>query len=121
MARMTRFAEVAAVRGAERHRRARGLAERCLEALGVLGYRAALIGSLATDRFRLHSDIDILVESRVDPAERAEVERVVAGIIRGAGIPYDLIFACDLTQEQWEAFEHDRVVASRLREARAEA
>ncbi|AWN36997.1 nucleotidyltransferase domain-containing protein [Methylobacterium radiodurans] len=80
-----------------------------------------MIGSLATGRFRLHSDIEILVESPVGPAERAEVERALASILRGTGIPYDLIFACDLTQEQREAFEHDRVIASRLREARTEA
>jgi predicted nucleotidyltransferase len=121
MAPTTRFAEIVAARGAERHRLAERLAARCLATIGALGHRAALIGSLATGRFRLHSDIDILVESPVDPIGRAEVERALAGILRGAGISYDLIFACDLTQEQREAFEHDRIIASRLREARPEA
>ncbi|WP_187275520.1 nucleotidyltransferase domain-containing protein [Methylobacterium sp. WL6] len=65
----------------------------------------SLIGSLATGRFRLHSDIDLLVRGPIDPAERAAVERAVAAVMRGTGIPNDLIYACDLTPSQLDAFE----------------
>jgi hypothetical protein len=45
------------------------------------------------------------VRGPIDPAERAAVERAVAAVMRGTGIPYDLIDACDLTPSQREAFE----------------
>lgn len=118
---MTRLTEIIAARTQERRHRAERCATRILDRLGALDLDAAVIGSLVTGRFGLHSDIDILVRSPVDPAGRAAVERTVAGILRGSGIPYDLVFACDLTPAQREAFEHDLVIASGLREARAEA
>ena len=99
------FERILAARAAERHRTARGLAARIVADVAAQGRRISLIGSLATGRFRLHSDIDLLVRDPIDPAGRAAVERTVAAVMRGTGIPYDLIYACDLTPSQRDAFE----------------
>lgn len=118
---MTLLTDIITARTKDRHQRAERCAARILDQLGALDIDASVIGSLATGRFGLHSDIDILIRSPVDPGGRAAVERTVAGILRGTSLPYDLIFASDLTPAQREVFEHDLVIASGLREARAEA
>lgn len=105
MTAQSRFERIVAARTADRHRTARDLAARIVSDLEAQGREVAVIGSLASGRFRLHSDIDLLVRSPVDPAGRAAVERAVAAVMRGTGIPYDLIFACDLTEPQRAAFE----------------
>lgn len=99
------FERILAARVADRHRTARGLAARIVSDVEAQGRAISLIGSLATGRFRLHSDIDLLVRGPIDPAERAAVERAVAAVMRGTGIPNDLIYACDLTPSQLDAFE----------------
>ena len=78
------------------------------------GVEVAMIGSLATGNFRAHSDIDLLVRTGVDSSWRARVERIVANRLRGTGIPYDLVFADDLTAERLREFEHDLVQTSSL-------
>ncbi|MER9072721.1 nucleotidyltransferase domain-containing protein [Mesorhizobium sp. M0904] len=60
----------------------------------------SVVGSLAKNRFRVHSDVDLLVHGRTDPARRAMVERLVADQLRGTNIPYDLIFASDVSSER---------------------
>ena len=105
MAAQSRFERIVAARTADRHRIARGLAERIVSDIEAQGREIVVFGSLATGRFRLHSDIDLLVRSPVDPAGRAAVERAVAAVMRGTGIPYDLIYACDLSEAQRDAFE----------------
>jgi predicted nucleotidyltransferase len=87
-------------------------ASRLLDALAQAGFDAVVIGSLATGRFRSHSDIDILIRGEVDPPGRAFVERTVADAMRGLRIPYDLIFACDLTRRQRDELEHNRLDTS---------
>jgi predicted nucleotidyltransferase len=111
----SRIDRLVAARTEARARTARGRATALLAGLKARGYDVAVIGSLAAGRFRLHSDIDLLVRNPVDGAGRAEVERAVAEALRASGIPYDLIFACDLTASQREAFEHDLVVSPGLR------
>lgn len=105
MTALSPFERIVAVRIADRHRTARSLAARIVSDVEAQGLAISIIGSLATDRFRLHSDIDLPVRSPIDPVERAAVERTVAAVMRGTGIPYDLIYACDLTPSQREAFE----------------
>jgi predicted nucleotidyltransferase len=90
-----------------------------LDVLAESGIDAVIIGSLATGRFRSHSDLDILVRGQLDPAARALVERTAASVMRDAGIPYDLIFGCDLTPRQRDELSHDHLDASGLRQARA--
>lgn len=80
----------------------------------------SVIGSLATGRFAVHSDIDLLVHGETTPQRRALVERIVAMRLRGTGIPYDLIFASDLPAERLEEFLDDSIPAPGLREARRE-
>ncbi|HXY58180.1 MAG TPA: nucleotidyltransferase domain-containing protein [Methylocystis sp.] len=88
-----------------------------MAALAAEGVDAAVIGSLAKGTFRAHSDIDILVRSPVDPALRLKVERIAANALRDAGIPYDLIYASDLTPAQLEEFENDLVETRDIRQA----
>jgi len=87
--------------------------------VGRHGVDMAVIGSLATGRFRSHSDVDLLVRSDIDSSRRAHVAREVSKVFRGTGIPYDLIFAFDLTTEQLKEFERDLVHAPGVREARS--
>lgn len=93
----------------ERRKTATACADRILRDAGDLGVRISLVGSLAHDRFRIHSDIDLLVHGPVDPARRATVERLVADALRGTGIPYDLIFEADIGPERVRELLHDDV------------
>lgn len=79
-----------------------------------------VIGSLAAGRFRIHSDIDLLVQGEMTPSRRALVERIVAGRLRGTDIPYDLIFAADLPAQRVQEFLDDSIPASGLRETLGE-
>jgi len=81
------------------------------------GVDARVIGSLARGDFRAHSDIDILVRTPVDPALHLKVERIAANALRDAGIPYDLIYASDLTPSELAEFGNDLVEAPGLRQA----
>jgi predicted nucleotidyltransferase len=85
---------------------ASGLAHRALAAVSDAGYEAKVIGSLATGTFMLHSDVDVLVRSRIDISDRIKIERIFASTFRSVGIPYDLIFKSDLTPADAEAFDH---------------
>jgi predicted nucleotidyltransferase len=78
-----------------------------LRALRSDGYDIVLIGSLARREFRSHSDVDLLVRGKLNTPARATVERAVAAAMRGSGIPYDLIYADDLTPERLKEFEND--------------
>ena len=73
------------------------------------GVDVVVVGSLATGKFRAHSDVDLLVRSDVDRSLRARIESIVAESLRGTGIPYDLIFAVDLKADRLKEFEHDLV------------
>ena len=73
------------------------------------GVDVVVVGSLATGKFRAHSDVDLLVRSDVDRSLRARIERIVAQSMRGTGIPYDLIFAVDLTADRLKELERDLV------------
>ncbi|WP_052763753.1 hypothetical protein [Microvirga massiliensis] len=110
-----------AERTSDRVRTARARVLRFLDAVRNEPFEICIIGSLATDRFALHSDVDLLVRRAIDTKARIRVEQLAAAAFRGSGIPYDLIFACDLTPARLQEFEHDLVEPSRLREAWAEA
>ena len=69
----------------------------------------SLIGSLASDDFAIHSDIDLLVHGSIDATRRAMVERLVAKRLRGTEIPYDLIFASDVSPDKVQELLHGRV------------
>lgn len=102
------------------HRRATAVArvDPLLRDLRSKGYDIMLIGSLARQEFRAHSDVDLLVRGEVDTPRRAKAERAVAAAMRGSGIPYDLIYAADLTPERLKKFERDLVQVPGLREVR---
>ncbi|MBS4018153.1 MAG: nucleotidyltransferase domain-containing protein [Dechloromonas sp.] len=93
----------------ERRRTAQACATKVLEAARENGYHVSLVGSLAKDRFRLHSDVDFLVHDEPAIGARSAVERLVAEQFRGTDIDYDLIFASDLTPERVRDMLHEDV------------
>jgi predicted nucleotidyltransferase len=89
----------------ERTEARRAIAADCarlaLQGLNRAGIDARVVGSLATGKFAAHSDVDFLVGSPVaTPDRRALVERIVADCMRRSGLPYDVIYASDLTPER---------------------
>ena len=73
------------------------------------GVEISVVGSLAKNSFRVHSDVDLLVHGNTNPARRAMIERLVAHHFRGTDIPYDLIFASDISDERVQDLLHDSV------------
>ena len=73
------------------------------------GFDLVVIGSLARQEFKSHSDVDFLVRGSLDTHGRAKVERAVAAGMRNSNISYDLVYAADLTTERLEEFERDHV------------
>lgn len=109
----------------ERTGRRRATAIACLDPLlrdlRSEGYDLDVVGSLARQEFKSHSDVDLLVRGGMSATGRATVERAVAAAMRGTGISYDLIYAADLTPQRLEEFERDLVQASSIRKARDQA
>ena len=91
-------------RAEDRRRIALDRTQRVLESAKGEGIPITLIGSLAKGAFRVHSDVDFFVHGATDPSRRVAVERLVAAAFRGTGIPYDIIYASDLTQERVREF-----------------
>jgi predicted nucleotidyltransferase len=96
-------------RADERRRTAQFCVSRIIESARGRGIDISVVGSLAKDLFRVHSDIDLLVHGRTDPARRAMIEHLVADHLRGMDIPYDLIFASDISPERAQEFLNDCV------------
>ncbi|MGC2776212.1 MAG: nucleotidyltransferase domain-containing protein [Bradyrhizobium sp.] len=115
---VTRLDSIIGERTARRHAVAISRVDPLLRELRADGIDIVVIGSLARDAFRSHSDVDLLVRGELTTSRRAIVERAVAAAMRGSGIPYDLIYAADLTPEQLKEFERDLDPASGLRKAR---
>jgi predicted nucleotidyltransferase len=103
----TRLELVVRERAAARRETAVARVQTILEQLGREGIDAKVIGSLATGRFAVHSDVDLLIRTPVTPDRRALVERIVAGAMRGSGLPYDVVYASDLAPERLKEFDRD--------------
>jgi predicted nucleotidyltransferase len=88
---------------------ARTRVERILQEASRRGIEISVVGSLARDRFRLHSDVDLVVHGDTDPERRMTVERLVADQFRDTDIPYDLIFASDMTADRLRDLLDDSV------------
>ncbi len=88
---------------------ARTRVERILQEASRRGIEISVVGSLARDRFRLHSDVDLVVHGDTDPERRMTVERLVADQFRDTDIPYDLIFASDMTADRLRDLLDDAV------------
>ncbi|MER8973967.1 MULTISPECIES: nucleotidyltransferase domain-containing protein [unclassified Mesorhizobium] len=96
-------------RADDRRKTAQACVSRILRNAKACGVDISVVGSLAKNRFRVHSDVDLLVHGRTDPARRAMVERLVADQLRGTNIPYDLIFASDVSSERVQELLNDSV------------
>ena len=93
----------------ERLRIARVRVARIIEAAKADGIGISAVGSLNKGGFRADSDVDLLVRGDTDPTRRAAIERLVAGQLRDTDIPYDLIFASDLSTERVRELLDDHV------------
>jgi len=106
---MNRMQALVSGRLKTRHEVASGCVARVLSAAGDQGIEITLVGSVARNDFQLHSDIDLLVRGPIDPRRRLLVERLVANEMRGADIPYDLIFEADMTEDRVRELLNDCV------------
>jgi predicted nucleotidyltransferase len=82
-----------------RERAAHASALVVLRYLRARGVRAGVFGSLASGRFRLHSDVDFLV-LECPPALRYRIEADIEDQMRG--IPFDVAYA-DEMREPWRS------------------
>lgn len=96
---MNRMDALVARRTRERRDAASDHAERIISAARDKGVDIVLFGSLSRDDFSIHSDIDLLVRGPIDRHIRSLVERLVADELRGADLPYDLVFEADMTAD----------------------
>lgn len=101
---MDRLAEIHRERTERRRLVALECARHVLEGAERDGVHVSLIGSLAKASFRLHSDVDFFVHDAVDPTGRVRVERLVASAFKGTGLPYDIVYRSDLTDERAREF-----------------
>lgn len=101
---MSRFATIQHDRIERRRCSALERARIVLEKARAQGVAIDVIGSLAGGRFGLHSDVDFFVHGDTDPARRVQVERLVAAAFHDTGIPYDIVYASDLTRERAQEF-----------------
>ena len=96
-------------RASERRSVAQACASRIVEEAKSHGVDISVVGSLAKGRFRVHSDIDLLVRGSTNPARRAMLEKLVANQLRATELPYDLIFEADISPERVQELLHDCV------------
>ena len=97
---MNRMDKLLRRRTDERKEVAAARASQIVESAKNEGVEISIVGSLARNRFRVHSDVDLLVHGQTDPKRRVMIERLVADRFRRTGLPYDLIFASDLSSER---------------------
>ncbi|MEF2553498.1 nucleotidyltransferase domain-containing protein [Aurantimonas sp. A2-1-M11] len=97
---MNRMDDLLRRRTDERRKVATARARQVVESAKGQGIEISIVGSLARDRFRVHSDVDLLVHGDTDPKRRVMIERLVADRFRRTDLPYDLIFASDLSSER---------------------
>lgn len=86
----SRLARLLRARAEERRQTALHLAAATLRKLSKAGVSARIVGSLASDKFRVDSDVDYLIEERGGLAESR-----ITGLIEASmgGFPFDVIFA----------------------------
>jgi predicted nucleotidyltransferase len=106
---MNKLNALAKQRAAQRLMQADVCAARIVKEAHRVGVQMSIVGSLAKNSFKAHSDIDLLVHGSAAPHRRAMVERLVAEHLRGTNLPYDLIFEADLTEERLKEMLHDIV------------
>lgn len=99
---MSRMAALTARRRDRRRDMASAAVSRILRDAAGNRIEMMVVGSLAKGDFRTHSDVDFLVRGPVDPKRRLLAERLVADGMEASGIPYDLIFEADLTDDRLE-------------------
>ena len=104
----SRMGALVAKRVEARRKAIAALGPAAVDHLRRLGLDATLIGSAASGRVHEHSDVDILVRGVVTARDRLSAERALRDILSELTIPYDLLFACDLTADQALEFERGR-------------
>lgn len=106
---MNKLDRLISQRAEERRRTAWSCVSRILRDAKNCSVDISVVGSLAKNRFRVHSDIDLLVHGKTDPAQRSKIEQLVAAHLRNTGIPYDVIYASDIAPERAQELMRDCV------------
>lgn len=101
---MSRMAALMAKRRERRRDMASAAVSRILRDASENRIEINVVGSLAKGDFRSHSDVDLLVRGPMDPKRRLLAERLVAEAMQASGLPYDLIFEADLTDDRLQEF-----------------
>lgn len=101
---MSRMTALTARRRDRRRDAASAAVSRILRDASSSHIEMTLVGSLAKGDFRSHSDVDLLVRGPMDPKRRLLAERLVAEGMDASGIPYDLIFEADLSDDRLQEF-----------------
>lgn len=104
---MHRMAALREKRREARRGAASASVSRILQEASAQGIDITLIGSLARDDFRTHSDVDLLVRGQMTAKRRLLAEQLVASEMRTSDIAYDLIFEADISDERLRDFLHD--------------
>jgi predicted nucleotidyltransferase len=102
---MTPFEQHRQRQARARLERVRPEADAALAALGARGVKARLIGSLANDRFKLHSDVDILILDAAGFSD-GRIYDIVTDHVKSA--PVDLVFADRQSPESLELLVRGR-------------
>lgn len=97
---MSRMAKLLAKRRDKRRDLASAAVSRILSRAAESRLDLIVVGSLAKDDFRSHSDVDFLVRGPTDAKRRLLAERLVAESMEASGLPYDLIFEADLMDDR---------------------
>lgn len=93
--------------------RAHHCASRLVETAANAGFDVTVVGSLAKNTFRSHSDVDLVIRgSTISPDRRVFVERLAADCFRGTAIAYDLVCEADVGADRTsEILDDDRHAA----------
>ncbi len=94
---MTQLERLLAERTRARRQAALDRARAAIDDLARLGVSARLCGSLATGRFRLHSDVDILV-TECPERLRYAIEGVVEDQLRD--LPFDVVYLDEVAPDR---------------------
>ena len=96
----------------ERRRRAVLLTKKLVETLSSMGVTAKVIGSLATDRFDDHSDIDLLI-TECPRKLKYRIEGIVEDAL--SGFKFDVVYLDEIPPHRLHRFTEGLVDACDLR------
>lgn len=110
-----------ASRRRERLALATRLAASVIDRLEMRGIKAAVIGSLISGKFDLHSDVDFLISKGQMSEGRRQAELLIGETFARSGISTHIVFEDDLDEKLQMEFARDRQIFGDIRNAAPEA